>query len=244
VRKARLSVTVLLVLPAAMAVMCVVGGAAIDTTTLSGKWLAASVPATLVVGALLMLAEQVARAGRKHEAYLWHLWGGPPLNQAIQGHGTEEHRQTWAMIRDHLESQVGKPNDDPKSRHLETELKEATRDVDRFPRVFAENCSYGFRRNLWGVKSWGIASSLFAVVTGGVLIWMEISQPIWPVLPIATLIVGLVGLVLWMFVNRTFVHQAALAYTAAMRNAGTKLLQEARRDASKDAGPPPRSDVA
>src|SRR5947208_9959356 len=38
-------------------------------------------------------------------------------------------------------------------------LRNATRDRSTFPLVFAENVNYGFRRNLWGMRSAGIACS-------------------------------------------------------------------------------------
>lgn len=245
VRKARLSVTILVVLPAALAVSCAIGGIAIDTTTISGKWLSAAVPVGLVGGALLTLAERVARAGRKHEPYLFHQWGGPPLNEALQGRGSDEHRQTWAMIRGYLQSQIDSDLDtDPKSRHLETELKAATKDKKRFPLVFAENCNYGFCRNLWGVKSWGVATSLIAIVVGGGFLLVDWGKPMWSALPMTTVVVGIVAFVLWLFVGKGFVHHAALAYVAAMRNAGTKLLQEARRQGNDAAETTSRSDIA
>lgn len=46
-------------------------------------------------------------------------------------------------------------------------LREATRDTNRYPLVFAENVSYGFRRNCWAIRPFGIVTSSLAI---GVLI--------------------------------------------------------------------------
>ncbi len=41
-------------------------------------------------------------------------------------------------------------------------LREATRDTSKFPLVLAENVNYGFRRNLWGLKPYGLAFAVLA----------------------------------------------------------------------------------
>ena len=43
-------------------------------------------------------------------------------------------------------------------------LREATRDRARFPLVAAENANYGFRRNLWGLKLWGMFIALVSAI--------------------------------------------------------------------------------
>ena len=43
-------------------------------------------------------------------------------------------------------------------------LRERTRDTTAYPLLFKENISYGFRRNLWGMKPAGIAIALIGVI--------------------------------------------------------------------------------
>ncbi len=238
--KARLSPVFLLVLPTALAITAVVGGTAVDTLETWGKLFAGGTFTTLVVGSLLMLANQVGRAGRKQQDYLFHIWGGPPLNNAICGKGTEDHRATWSRVRGFLSQRIGVENpdnlDDAKSRDLETELKTLTRSHSDFPLVFQENCNYGFRRNLYGLKRWGLASASIAVVVGGLLLFADLSKPLWPPLPWATLIVGLFAFLGWLLVTPMFVRHAAMPYVAAMREAGVKLINDAR-DAAQSSVP-------
>jgi hypothetical protein len=230
VRKARLYVTVLLVLPAALAIVCVAGETVLDVGTSWGKAAAGSTLVGLVVGAVLMLAEQVARAGRKQQPYLFHKWGGPPLSEAIHGRGDEEHRDSWRRIRQFLVEQIGvDPSDDPKSRDLESEMKELTRDKAKFAMVFHENCNFGFRRNLYGVKRWGLGSAATAIAVGGLCLYAQWGQTQTAGLPWATLLIGLLALVLWLLVTPMFVRHAASAYVDAMQGAGLTLLRDHRK---------------
>jgi hypothetical protein len=231
VRKARLYVTVLLVLPAALAVVCVAGETVLDTGTSIGKAIAGSTLAGLVIGALLMLAEQVARAGRKQQPYLFHKWGGPPLSEAIHGRGDHEHRDSWQRIRRFLTEQVdGNVSDDPKSRDLESEMKELTRDKKKFAMVFQENCNFGFRRNLYGVKRWGLGSAVTAIVAGGLCLYAQWGQAHPAVFPWVTLVFGLLALLLWLSVTPMFVRHAASAYVDGMLGAGLTLIRDHRPD--------------
>ena len=44
------------------------------------------------------------------------------------------------------------------------ELRRLTRDTDRFPLVYKGNAEYGFRRNLLGLKTFGVTLTLAAIV--------------------------------------------------------------------------------
>ena len=56
-----------------------------------------------------------------------------------------------------------------------TLLREKTRNHKAFPLVFAENCNYGFRRNLWGMKPVGIVVLLISLVVAMGLLVVETS---------------------------------------------------------------------
>ena len=64
---------------------------------------------------------------------------------------------------------------DTKYEEVVASLREATRDMTKFPLVFAENANYGFRRNLWGLRPIGapIAVGLALVL------WILLSLTIW-----------------------------------------------------------------
>ena len=48
-----------------------------------------------------------------------------------------------------------------------------TRDREAFPLVFEENCNFGFRRNYWGRKYFGVALSGTAFMGAGGLIFVD-----------------------------------------------------------------------
>jgi|GEM_PF-2116953 len=233
-RRARLHPVVLLALPVALAITSMVGGVLFDTFETVGKLLSGGMLAGLIVGALLTLANQVGRAGRKHEPYLFHIWGGPPLAVAINGRGEEEHRTTWRRIRSYLSDKIGVNTDvnedmpEDRCRDLETELKSLTRDTKKFRRVFDENCNYGFRRNMFGLKTWGIGSALVSVVIASLILFADFGKPVWPVLPWSTLLVSLMALVGWWYVTPVWVRFMADAYVSAMRDAGVILARDER----------------
>jgi len=56
-------------------------------------------------------------------------------------------------------------------------LRELTRDPDRFRVLLSENVSYGFRRNAWGLKSYGLAVAIMGCVVSCWLAWFHPSRP-------------------------------------------------------------------
>ncbi len=51
------------------------------------------------------------------------------------------------------------------------ELRDLTRDTERFPLVFKGNVEYGYRRNLLGLKRMAISVALPSLVTAGWSAW-------------------------------------------------------------------------
>src|SRR2546426_4811456 len=52
-------------------------------------------------------------------------------------------------------------------------LRDKTRDQKKFPLVFEENCNYGLRRNLWGMKPIGIAIATLGIAAVGVILLID-----------------------------------------------------------------------
>jgi len=50
------------------------------------------------------------------------------------------------------------------------DLRALTRDQSRFPLLFEEDCNYGFRRNVWGMRPWGILMAVLGLISAVVLI--------------------------------------------------------------------------
>lgn len=126
-----------------------------------------------------MLLAQLGRdAGKARQKSLFSKWGGPPTTRALSYRSKVLNRMT--LVRCHtalralipglqLPADEGEERKDWKAARQSYEsaadfLREATRDKAAYRLVYAENVSYGFRRNLWGMKPGGILTSVIAVV--------------------------------------------------------------------------------
>jgi len=166
--QARLLPVVIVFLPIGLAITSVFPineiGWGILTSSLSGLTFVA------------FLAQIGRDLGKKMEPYLYEKWGGKPTSIIMR------YKQTWlnpeSLSRYHKklseilkvaqpskEQEDNDPNEaDKKYGTFVDYLKEKTRDHTAFPLVIEENINYGFRRNLWGMKSVGIILSLLAVI--------------------------------------------------------------------------------
>ncbi len=79
-------------------------------------------------------------------------------------------------------------------------LLQRTRDREKFRLVFRENVNYGFRRNLWGMKSAGIATAIVGLVAGmAKAIQLGLAGEDVQMTAVAAALVGLTLLTLWLF---------------------------------------------
>ncbi|HCN82983.1 MAG TPA: hypothetical protein DIT07_05085 [Sphingobacteriaceae bacterium] len=123
------------------------------------------------MGAMSYLMAQIGRdAGKIKEKELWRSWGGCPSVQFFRWSNSEINSNT--KKRYHLKMQTlfqSDVNPDPTFEAVDptsadevyqawtTYLISQTRDIKKYSLLFKENMSYGFRRNLWGLKPYSIA---------------------------------------------------------------------------------------
>ena len=126
--------------------------------------------------------------GRRKEGELWDGWGGAPTTRLLRHRRVPGDITMSSELRGQIEEwwsqrlpteaeEVADPQlADARYREVTLTLIAATRDKSRFPLVFAENANYGFRRNMWGLKPWGlpiagvlalVAWTLFALTVWG-----------------------------------------------------------------------------
>ena len=127
-------------------------------------------------GSTALLAQIGRDRGSKKQAALWKSWGGPPTTRLLRFRSSSN-KVILSRWRGKIEELLGQalPTEEEEARdpdgvdqHYEAAvsfLRESTRDASKFPLVFAENVNYGFRRNLWGLKPYGLA--LAALATAG-----------------------------------------------------------------------------
>jgi hypothetical protein len=123
---------------------------------------------------LVLLLSQIARdRGKQREPELYAAWGGKPsvalLRYRDDRISADTKSRYWSFLKPKLPTlQIPTPDEeraDPKAADSAYEsvtawLLTQTRDTKKFSLLFRENISYGFRRNLWGLKPLGIAVSI------------------------------------------------------------------------------------
>lgn len=182
-------------------------------------------------GATTLLAELARDGGKKKEAVLFQKWGGKPTTLRLRHRGAENAARIERVHRRIASVQPELPLPSPE---LEVEhplaaddrydvavafLREHTRDRDRYPLVFEELCSYGFRRNLWGLKPCGLLCCVIGLALSSAAVAASFQEML--VVPCALLGVGVaLQLVLALFwilgVTPEWVKPAAFSYADAL----------------------------
>lgn len=217
-RRARLQPGLLVALPLALAVL------AWSPAGLTGWGVLWSV---LVWSGATALLTQVARdRGKRKEPELFRQWGGKPTTVLLRHRDSSnpvllDHRH--AKLRELVpsrqlptaeEESIDPTKADQIYEACTLRLIERTRDKKTFPLVFEENCNYGFRRNLWGMKPVGILTAALGTGSVAVLIALHFLkgtalQPLSYVGGVINLIL-LVGWITWF--TPAWVRIAAEAY--------------------------------
>jgi len=174
VRRARLQPALLTILPLALAFLAFFPGGLVG-------W---GIVWTVLVacGGTALLAQVARDRGKTKEAALFQMWNGKPTTRILRHrdapndvllrrrHSALQLLVTGIRIPSPVEEQNDPGHADQTYDACTAFLIERTRSKERFPLVFEENCNYGFRRNLWGMKPLGLAISLLASLAIGLLL--------------------------------------------------------------------------
>ena len=92
-------------------------------------------------------------------------------------HGLRQQVEDWigSPLPTREEEETCPAQADTRYEEVVTSLREATRDRDRFPLVFAELANYGFRRNLWGLRPIGASVAVALALVS----WTSLLLTIW-----------------------------------------------------------------
>lgn len=131
--------------------------------------------------------------GTRLEERLWREWGGAPAAQYLRYRHPEIDRRQTAILHAkiaRLDPSLHVPSAEEEERDpagaeqcyesMVRVLRARTWGPKNFPLLFDENVSYGFRRNLLGMRPLCIASSLAGIVSGAAAIWL-LGHPSWPI---------------------------------------------------------------
>lgn len=154
---------------------------ALTLLLLAGNWTAPNIPeiiSSVGIGVLLFAGADLARrAGLRKERQLFSATGGRPYiselsradNSLFDEVSKAEYRSFLAAkINRQVPSAAEETADADGAREFYNAcsrwLRENTRDKERFHVLQGENISYGFRRNMWGLKWFGVAVNIGTVV--------------------------------------------------------------------------------
>ncbi len=188
---------------------------------------------------IVILADQLGRdAGRRLQAGLWDSWGGAPTTAALRHRGApnpvllaRQHERIAAIMGQALPTATDELADPAGADHAyqaaTAVLIARTRGRRKeYPLIFAENCNYGFRRNMLGLRPWGT----FTAVTTALLDMAAIATTLaglagFPMgLTAVVLIVSIAALVIWRrVVTPDWVRRVACSYAERLLEAAETL---------------------
>jgi hypothetical protein len=236
-RSARLAPAYLVFSPAAVLVVVLALGSSQWWSRLSGLLVACGAP---------LLAVQWGRSGgRGRQSELLEAWGGWPSTQLLsfrtggsasiveRRHEVVE-RATGITLPTAEEEERDPPGADDRYEIAVADLRERMRDEKEFPLVLRENVAYGFRRNLWGRKPYGLAvASLALAASAALLISAVIGHEFqsWAAAAFAAGFAALAILVWLTVVTPAWVLEAAQAYATRLLESAVRLpaAEEAAR---------------
>jgi hypothetical protein len=172
-----------------------------------------------------LLAQLGRELGRNKERQLFRLWGGTPTTRLLSHRLSTLNPLTLQRCHQKLASLLPDlsfpgPTEESANPAAANQvydscvhfLRERTRDAKQFPLVFAENINYGFRRNLWALRSFGIASAAAGIVSCAFFV-LKNSQDGNSSSGVVGLLVSATLLILWLFVfTPSWVRSVAYAY--------------------------------
>jgi hypothetical protein len=215
VRRARLQPALLVALPIALAVLAYFPTGVVGWGIL---W-------SLLVwcGGTALLAQIARDPGKRKEPELLARWGGKPTTRLLRHRDASNkallarrHAKLAALISGQVMPTVEEESSSPTRADdiydsCTAFLRAKTEDRKSFPLVFEENCNYGFRRNLWGMKPLGIFTAVAGSLTilSGVILRLVPLQP----LPILCGTLDILFVVIWVgWITPSWVRIAADSY--------------------------------
>ena len=197
-------------------------------------------------GSAFLLKELGRDRGKLKEKDLWARWGGAPTTSYLRHRG-DTNKTTLARVHKNIRliiTDIELPTAESEQKYPDRAdevyeectrvLKDKTRDTKKYPLIFKELCSYGFWRNLWGLKPWGICISIscFAIIASAIYLkWRENHEWTSYNLFICAFIDFAIAL-FWLTLNENRIKISALAYAERLFEA-TERLTEGANDSQR-----------
>lgn len=184
-------------------------------------------------GCAFLLSEIARDLGKKMEERLFAKWGGKPTTALLRWRGSsnlqwvqslhsaiEARNPSLSPLPSETDESVDEVKADNKYETCVAWLREHTRDRAKYALVFEENCNYGFRRNLYGLRFIGFALSTIQFLLVVVLMYVHMNKgESVDAGSLVSAIVALSLMVMWSFlVRESWVKAAAFAYAQRLLN--------------------------
>lgn len=183
-------------------------------------------------GAVFLLANITTSRGRAIQDELYRAWGGKPTTLWLShaDNNLDDHTKSryHKFLTDCVEGFAApSPEEEVKGpsgwanayESAVSWLRERTRDENEFRLVFKENISYGFRRNLLGLRRVGLTLSILCSAGNAWALWAK-SVSFKEILQhegVVPLLLSVFMIIIWTFVVRpSWVRDAAEAYARAL----------------------------
>lgn len=181
-------------------------------------------------GVLTLMTGWTREKGRALEKKLYVEWGGRPTTIWLRQHDSNLDDTTksryYSFLEKNIEGWVAPTSDEQRFNEVTCDsrydsavkwLLEYTRNTGDFPLVFKELVSYGFRRNLRGMKIFGITVSVVAILVNSFLIYLLEPNETLITLALAVIIGSSLSILAWLFiVTKNWVKDSAYAYARAL----------------------------
>ena len=195
----------------------------------------------LGAASVVILVDQLGRdGGRRLQPALWASWGGAPTTAALRRRDAanpvllaRQHERIAAIVGHALptadEERADPAGADHAYQAAVAVLIARTRGRRReYPLIFTENCNYGFRRNMLGLRPWGrllaAAAGILALAAIAARLAGLINIPL--ALADAVLVVSAAATVLWWrVVTPNWVQPVAQAYAERLLEAAETLVE-------------------
>jgi hypothetical protein len=188
-------------------------------------------------GATVPIGQLGRDAGRRKQPLLFQRWGGPPTTRRLRHSAggnpvTRErlHKKLSALMRKKLPTAAEEAADPRRADEIYEAcaevLKGRTRDHKKFSLLFDESCSYGLRRNLWGLKPLGMALAVLSLGSIAAVLLLEPTARTTATLARVVVPGGITILVLlgWIFVvTPRWVEVPADAYADRLMEAADQM---------------------
>jgi hypothetical protein len=200
-------------------------------------------PVCTFCGLLLLLAQVGRDRGKLKEEELFSSWGGKPTTVLLRHRDSPFDEATLAQLHAWLASVTGVPAPSKRKEAANPtdadevyeayvrRLRDATRDKQQYPLVFEENVNYGFRRNTWGLRPFGILLAVVGVLGGGFNVYRYAGGgDLGLAAAVSTVNALLLGF--WVFwVRPAWVRIPAQAYAERLMEAALQMLRPFEPDA-------------